>query len=152
MLVDLHGHFPMHLLEDDKQRAQERLPAWFRHRWQGLVVELINLFANYEGPDDTPSVTEQLMRDGDVGVTLSVLYQPFDEMDLSEDYAAPPLQSYFADIVNQRQIVEDHAAAHSEDVVIAHSPQELDQHLAQGDRPILVHAIEGGFHIGDDPA
>ena len=151
MLVDLHGHFPMHLLEDDKQRAHERLKAWLRHRWQGLVVEVINLFANYEGPGDTPSVTEQLMREGDVGVTLSVLYQPFDEMDLTQDYAAPPLGSYFIDILDQCQTVEDYVEAHSRDVVIAHSALELDQHLAQGGRPILVHAIEGGFHVGDDP-
>ncbi len=151
MLVDMHGHFPMHLLEDDKQRAHERLTAWWRHRWQDLVVELINHFANYQGPGDTPSVTEQLMRAGDVGVTLSVLYQPFDEMDLSQDYAAPPRESYFTDILDQRQTVEDYAAAHSADVVIAHSAQELEEHLAAGGRPILVHAIEGGFHIGSDP-
>src|ERR1700759_4280693 len=152
MLVDMHGHFPMHLLEEDEQRAHERLTAWFRHRWQGLVVEIITLFANYQGPGDTPSVTEQLMRQGDVGVTLSVLYQAFDEMDLTQDYAAPPLQSYFADILNQHQTVEDYAAAHSDDVVIAHTAEELDAYLAQGGRPILVHAIEGGFHVGDDPA
>jgi microsomal dipeptidase-like Zn-dependent dipeptidase len=152
MLVDMHGHFPMHLLEDDKQRTHERLTAWWRHRWQGLVVELINHFANYQGPSDTPSVTEQLMREGDVGVTLSVLYQPFDEMDLTRDYAAPPLAGYFADIVNQRGTVEDYVKAHSDDVVIAHSAQELDEHLSDGSgTPILVHAIEGGFHIGDDP-
>ena len=101
MLVDMHGHFPMHLLEDDQRRAHVRLTAWFRHLWQGLVVEFINLFANYQGPGDTPSVSEQEMRDGDVGVTLSVLYQPFDEMDLTQDYAAPPLQSYFDDILTK---------------------------------------------------
>jgi microsomal dipeptidase-like Zn-dependent dipeptidase len=152
MLVDMHGHFPMHLLEDDEQRAHERLTAWWRRRWQDLVVELISHFANYQGPGDTPSVTEQLMRAGDVGVTLSVLYQPFDEMDLTQDYAAPPRESYFADILDQRQTVEDYAAAHSAGVVIAHSAPELEEHLAAGDRPILVHAIEGGFHIGNDPA
>ena len=152
MLVDMHGHFPMHLLEDDKQRTHERLTAWWRHRWQGLIVELINHFANYQGPSDTPSVTEQLMREGDVGVTLSVLYQPFDEMDLTQDYAAPPLAGYFADIVNQRGTVEDYVNAHNAEVVVAHSAQELDEHLADGSgTPILVHAIEGGFHIGDDP-
>ncbi len=152
MLVDMHGHFPMHLLEDDEQRAHERLTAWWRHRWQDLVVELINHFANYQGPDDTASVTEALMRDGDVGVTLSVLYQPFDEMDLSQDYAAAPLESYFADIVNQRDTVEDYVKAHGADLVIAHTAKELDRHLSDaGGTPILVHAIEGGFHIGNEP-
>ncbi|HEY2320171.1 MAG TPA: membrane dipeptidase [Solirubrobacteraceae bacterium] len=153
MLVDLHGHFPMHLLEDDQQQAHERLKAWFRHRWQGLVVELISRFANYQGPGDTPSVTEQLMRAGDVGVTLSVLYQAFDEMDLSQDYAAAPLASYFADILDQHQTVEDYASAPGRDLVIAHSAAELNDHLgAANPKPILVHALEGGFHVGDDPA
>jgi microsomal dipeptidase-like Zn-dependent dipeptidase len=92
------------------------------------------------------------MREGDVGVTLSVLYQPFDEMDLTQDYAAAPLDGYFTDILDQHQTVEDYVAAHGDDLVIAHSAQELDHHLAQGGRPILVHAIEGGFHVGDDPA
>jgi microsomal dipeptidase-like Zn-dependent dipeptidase len=150
-LVDMHGHFPMHLLESDQQRTQERLTTWWRHRWQSLVVELISHFANYQGPGDTPSVTEQLMREGEVAVTLSVLYQPFDEIDLSQDYAAPPLQSYFGDIVNQHQTVEEYVNAPGRDVVIAHSAQELDARLSDGSgRPILVHAIEGGFHIGDD--
>jgi membrane dipeptidase len=153
MLVDLHGHFPMHLLEDEQQKAHERLKTWFRHRWQGLVVELISHFANYQGPGDTPSVTEQLMREGDVGVTLSVLYQAFDEMDLSQDYAAPPLASYFGDILNQHQTVEDYASAPGRDVVIAHSPAELEAQLSAAERkPILVHAIEGGFVVGDDVA
>src|SRR5690242_11523650 len=97
-LVDMHGHFPMHLLESEQQRTHERLTTWWRHRWQGMVVELISHFANYQGPGDTPSVTEALMREGHVGVTLSVLYQPFDEIDLSLDYAAAPRESYFDDI------------------------------------------------------
>jgi microsomal dipeptidase-like Zn-dependent dipeptidase len=150
-LVDLHGHFPMHLLEDERQRTHERLTTWWRHRWQGMVVEIVSYFANYQGPDDTPSVTERLMREGDVGVTLSVLYQAFDEIDLTQEYAAPPRRSYFSDVVNQAQTVEDHAAAHLDEVVIAHTAMQLEAQLAAGDRPILVHAIEGGFHIGDDP-
>src|ERR1700733_14840784 len=90
MLFDLHAHFPMHLLVDDEQRTHERARIWWRQRWQGRVVELISRFANYQGPGDMPSVTETLMRDGDVGVVLSVLYQPLDEMDLAESYGAPP--------------------------------------------------------------
>ncbi len=151
-LVDMHGHFPMHLLESEQQRTHERLTTWWRHRWQGMVVELISHFANYQGPGDTPSVTEKRMLEGEVGVTLSVLYQPFDEIDLSQDYAAPPLERYFADIVNQAQTVEDHAATHSDEVVIAHTPAELETHLAAGDRPILIHAIEGGLYVGDEQA
>ena len=149
MLVDLHAHFPMHLLADDQQRSQERARTWWRQRWQGWIVDLISRFANYQGPGDTPSVTERLMRDGDVGVALSMLYQPFDEMDLSQDYGAPPQQSYFEDIRDQHRTVEDYANAHAGDVAIAHSPTELDGLLGDG-VPILIHAVEGGFQLGRD--
>ena len=149
MLVDLHAHFPMHLLVDDAQRTHERARTWWRQRWQGWIVDLISRFANYQGPGDTPSVTERLMRDGDVGVALSVLYQPFDEMDLTQDYGAPPQRSYFEDIRDQHQTVEDYVSAHPGDIAIAHSPTELDA-LLGGGVPILIHAIEGGFQLGRD--
>jgi microsomal dipeptidase-like Zn-dependent dipeptidase len=151
MLVDLHAHFPMHLLADAEQRTHERARAWWRQRWQGRVVDLISRFANYQGPGDTPSVTETLMRAGDVGVALSVLYQPFSEIDLTESYGAPPRESYFKEIVDQRQTVEDYAAAHAGDVAIAHSAAELDALLGTG-VPVLIHAIEGGFQLGREPA
>ena len=151
MLVDLHAHFPMHLLPDEEQRTHERARRWWRQRWQSRVVDLISRVFNYQGPGDTPSVTEKLMRDGDVGVVLSVLYQPFDEIDLTQSYGAPPRESYFKDIVNQRQTVEDYVAAHRSEVAIAHSVSELDA-LLGGGVPILIHAIEGGFQVGRDPA
>jgi microsomal dipeptidase-like Zn-dependent dipeptidase len=151
LLVDLHAHFPMHLLTDEQQRTHERARTWWRQRWQGRVVDLISRLANYQGPGDTPSVTEKLMRDGDVGVALSALYQPFDEIDLTESYGAPPRARYFQDIVDQHQTVEDYAAAHKGEVAIAHSVRELDA-LLGGGVPILIHAIEGGFQLGRDPA
>jgi microsomal dipeptidase-like Zn-dependent dipeptidase len=147
MLVDLHAHYPMHLLADEQQRTHERAATWWRQRWQSRVVALISKFANYQGPGDTPSVTEALMRDGDVGVTLSMLYQPFDEMDLTKSYGSPPQESYFDDIVDQHRTVEDHVNAHRDDVAIAHTPAQLDQ-LLGGGVPILIHAIEGGFALG----
>ena len=73
---------------------------------------MISYVANYQGPGDTPSVTEKLMPQGDVGVALSMLYQPFDEIDLTQSYGAPPRESYFKDIVDQRQTVEDYVDAH----------------------------------------
>jgi microsomal dipeptidase-like Zn-dependent dipeptidase len=149
MLVDLHAHYPMHVLPDPAQgHTQARLRDWNRRRRRALIVNFISRLFNYQGPGDTPSVTESLMRDGDVGVVLSVLYGPFDEIDLSKDYGAPPAESYFADVVAQLELVEDHVARSGE-AVIAHTPAELDTHLA-GEKPILIHAIEGGFQLGQD--
>lgn len=149
MLVDLHAHFPMHLLADEQQRTHERARAWWRQRIQGMVVDVISRIANYQGPGDTPSVTPTLMRDGDVGIVLSMLYQPFNEMDLEQRYGAPPREHYFTDVIDQREVVEDYAKAHPDEVAIAHSPQELRALRSEG-IPILIHAIEGGFQVGRD--
>src|SRR5947209_14055654 len=98
MLVDLHAHYPMHVLPDEQRDTHGRVLDWARERrrWQALIVNLISKLFNYQGPGDTPSVTEKLMRDGDVGVVLSVLYSPFDEMDLDKHYGAPPAERHCA--------------------------------------------------------
>ncbi len=125
MLVDLHAHYPMHVLPDERQRhTHERVLDYTRRRWQARIVSFISKLFNYQGPDDTPSVTEALMREGDVGVTLSVLYAPLDEMDLDKSYGAPPAEGYAADVLAQLELVEAHVQKTS-DAVIAHSPAEL---------------------------
>jgi microsomal dipeptidase-like Zn-dependent dipeptidase len=148
MLVDLHAHFPMHLLPDAQQRTHERARTWWRQWLRARLVELASGVENYQGPGDTPGVTEALMRAGDVGVTLSVLYQPLDEMDLDARYGAPPRSSYATDLLDQLQTVEDHVARTGQ-IAVARSPRELDECLAAG-VPALVHAVEGGFQIGAD--
>jgi membrane dipeptidase len=149
MLVDLHAHYPMHLAPGAQPDTNEQTRAWFRRRWQARLVALISRFANYQGPGDTPSVTAALMREGDVGVTLSVLYAPLDEMDLGQPYGARPRGGYFEDILAELQLVEEHVAAHRDAVAIAHTADELEEHIAAG-IPTLIHCIEGGFQLGPD--
>jgi microsomal dipeptidase-like Zn-dependent dipeptidase len=149
MLVDLHAHYPMHLLPDEEQRTHEHARTWWRRRRLAVLVNFLSHFANYQGPGGDPGVTEKLMREGDVGVTLSMLYQPLNEMDLSEDYGAPPRESYFEDLVAQHQTVEDYVNAHPAEVAVAHSPSELDALLGgEAPVPIVIHAVEGGFQLG----
>lgn len=150
MLLDMHAHYPMHLLPDDEQKTHERIADWSRRRWQAMIVALISKFANYEGPGDTPSVREELLRQGNVGALLSPLYAPFDEIDLSKSYGAPPEQSYTDDILSQLQMVEDHVAEHADQIGVAHTPLELDALIAS-ERIALIHAIEGGLFLGPDP-
>src|SRR5947209_4972018 len=141
----------MHVLPDARQRqTHDRVLDYSRRRWQARIVNFISKLLNYQGPGDTPSVTEQLMREGDVGVTLSVLYAPLDEMDLSKSYGAPPADGYAADVLAELELVEAHVAD-TQQAVIAHSPKELDSLLA-GAKPVLIHAIEGGFQLGQDEA
>src|SRR2546421_2139393 len=122
MLVDLHAHFPMHLLPEEQQRTHDHVRGFARLRWRARVVDLISRFFNYQGPGGTPSVTESLMETADVGVALSVLYAPFDEMDLDQPYGAPPREDYFNHILVELGTVEDYVADHSKQLVIAHSP------------------------------
>jgi membrane dipeptidase len=141
----------MHLLPGDQARSHDHVRAYSRRRWQARIVDVISRIANYQGPGDTPSVTESLMREGDVGVALSVLYAPFDEMDLEEPYGARPRGGYFSDLLAELELVERHAAANPDKLAIARSPSELESLVRDG-RPVLIHCIEGGFQLGRDEA
>jgi microsomal dipeptidase-like Zn-dependent dipeptidase len=149
LLVDLHAHYPMHVLPDEEKRqTHAHLLDWSRRRWQAMIVNLVSKAFNYQGPGGSPSVTEELMRQGNVGVVLSVLYLPFSEMDLTKGYGAPPAAGYFSDVVAELELVEKHVAGTGQ-AAIAHSPAELDALLGDP-RPVLTHAIEGGFQLGQD--
>src|ERR671936_1071874 len=77
-------------------------------RWKAVLVDLLSRLFNYQGPGDTPSVTVERMREGDVGAILSVLYAPFDEMDLELPYGAPPRSRYIESVLDQIDSVENH--------------------------------------------
>ncbi len=113
-------------------------------------MRLLSRFVNYQGPDDTPGVTLELMRQGDVGVIFSALYCPFDEIDSSKRYGAPPESGYFADLLEQLEDVEADIRSHGEagaPVTLARSPQELEQAMTS-QTMALIHSVEGGFHLG----
>ena len=141
----------MHVIGNKQPSTQDQMRAWCRRRALARLVDLVSRLANYQGPRDTPSVTEALMREGNVGVTLSVLYWPTSEIDLEQPYGAPPQPGYFDDIVAQLDTVEQWVAGRSNAVVIAHTQDELDRLLGVDEPlPILIHAIEGGYQLGRD--
>ncbi|HTR89086.1 MAG TPA: membrane dipeptidase [Solirubrobacteraceae bacterium] len=150
MLLDLHAHYPMHVIPRARRGTHAQVERWKKARFRALVVRLLSRLFNYQGPGDEPAVTLDLMRRGNVGVILSVLYCPFDEIDLRKRYGAPPQANYFSDLVEQLEDVEADIAAHRHagaNVTIAHTRAELNEAIATG-TPTLVHAVEGGFHLG----
>jgi membrane dipeptidase len=152
VLVDLHAHYPMHVLDPD--RVDTRAAVRGRRpggRWKTIVVDLLSRLFNYEGPGDSPSVTIELMREGDVGAILSVLYSPFDEMDLGLPYGAPPRKQYIDSVLDQIDRVEAHVAEEPLGAIVALDPAALDAAILAG-RNALVHCIEGGFALGATPA
>jgi microsomal dipeptidase-like Zn-dependent dipeptidase len=160
VIADLHAHFAMHLVgpaEDDPhptlsamRRAEGRLRR--RDRLRAHIVGLLSRFMNYPSLHSGPRVTIPLLREGGVRVVLSMLYSPFDEMDLHRCYGEAPQPDYFATLIRQLDLVEDTIATRHGDVAtVARSPEALDAALAGG-ATALVHAVEGGFALGATPA
>jgi microsomal dipeptidase-like Zn-dependent dipeptidase len=99
------------------------------------------------------------MREGGVGVALSVLILPLLEMGerltiayrRRPPFGAPPADHYLPALHRQLELVERRAAElHPQIVAVARSPEELDSGLAKG-KLVLVHCVEGGFHLGSTP-
>jgi microsomal dipeptidase-like Zn-dependent dipeptidase len=151
VLVDFHTHYPMHLSADEGQSrgAREQMTSRrSRARHRARVLRIAAQLANYDGPGGGPGVTMDLLRRGDVGVALSVIYSPFAEMDLAKPYGAPPEDSYFADAIEQMELVEQDVAAHeSQFARVATSAAQVGEALSDH-KVAVVHCIEGGFHLG----
>ncbi len=152
MIVDLHTHYPIHLLATgpyQKRRIplrHKKLRDWLR----GPVLRIANRIGNYPGRGTAPAVTLENLAASRIRIALSVLYAPFDEMDLGVPYASPPEPWYMDDLVRQLDAVEASVAGRG-DVVVTRDPVAMER-AVQEDRVALVHAVEGGFHLGGSPA
>jgi microsomal dipeptidase-like Zn-dependent dipeptidase len=150
VIVDLHSHLPMHLIprrNADTYRAI-RSP-WRGARGRAVFVNVLSRWFNYQGPGHQPGVTIRGMRDGRVGVALSVLFLPLDEIDLDERYGAPPRDHYFESLRNQLCLVErevNHGEGKGQ-AVIARNPASVKDAVDEGNIAV-VHCVEGGHALG----
>jgi microsomal dipeptidase-like Zn-dependent dipeptidase len=154
LVADLHVHYPMHVLAGDREAALQRMVrvrarTGAGSKLQGSVLWFLSRLLNYRNWDAGPRVTLDFLAQGGVRVALSVLYQPFDEMDLDEPYGAAPESGYFARLVAQLEAIEAEVAG-SPDAVVVQRAADLDAALA-GEQVALVHCVEGGFHLGGTP-
>lgn len=152
MIADLHAHYAIHLVPEahealaiaKKARGRRRL----RDRLRAIAIGLLSRFANYESFDSGPRVTIRSLREGGVGVVLSVLISPFDEIDLDRPYGAAPESGYIRSLLAQADVVErDLAVNHAASAELVRDGAELDAVRAEG-RIAFVHCVEGGFHLG----
>ncbi len=153
MIVDWHSHYPMHIAAGDRSplalmRSRQR--PRLRDRARAWLLSVASHLANYQGPGGGPGVTLETLRGSNVRVALSALYVPFDELDLEVPYGSPPRAGYFRDLLEQLDAVEASLAGQA-GVVLAHDLEELDAAVAVG-KVALIHAVEGGFHLGVSPA
>jgi microsomal dipeptidase-like Zn-dependent dipeptidase len=156
MIVDLHAHYPMHLVPEERRSTLDVLVtgkgrARWRDRIRAMLVGLGSRFANYRSFETGPRVTVESLRAGEVGAILSVLYSFFDELDLDAPYGSDPEDRYLGRLIRQLELVEDDIAEHhAGEATIAHSFAELEAAVGAG-RTALIHCIEGGFHLGSTP-
>jgi microsomal dipeptidase-like Zn-dependent dipeptidase len=156
MIADLHAHYPMHLVPEEKgspidalttargrRRLRDSIRAW--------LVGIASRFGNYRSFESGPRVTVDSMVAGGVGVAWSVLYAFFDEADIGKPYGSPGAPGYLDDVLELMDTVEDNIKEkHSDNATVAHTHAELDAALAQN-KVALVHVLEGGFHLGATP-
>jgi microsomal dipeptidase-like Zn-dependent dipeptidase len=162
VIADLHCHYPMHLLARQHPDVPPRPPKATlkrmvrvrrRPRWvDKLRVAVLSLAArllNYPRFWGDWRVDLDKLEAAQVDLVLSVLYQPFDEMDLDEPYAALPEAEYYDGLVRQIGWVEEDLEsldpAHQRHAIVK---TEADLGALRPGQIGFVHCIEGGFHLG----
>jgi microsomal dipeptidase-like Zn-dependent dipeptidase len=157
VIADLHAHYPMHVVGDVTPATtvdlMQRVGDWPGLAGKGRALVLATAIRLFSDKDwwSGYRITVPYLQEGGVGLLLSTLYGPFDEMDLDKRYAAPPSSLYFGRLLGDLDAVEREVSSHGEDVIrVVRSNDELDRCMADG-AIALVHAVEGGFHLGDRP-
>lgn len=154
MVVDLHAHYPMHVVGRHRGRLWKQLRSHQGRRllgWQAkaALVNFASRFGNYRTFFSGPRVRVSYMREGGVGVALSVLYSFFAEVDVVG--GTEPSGDYLGEIESQmRRVAEDIEQNHAATAAIAANPRQLEEVRAAG-KVALVHCVEGGFHLGPTP-
>lgn len=156
MVTDLHAHYPMRVVSDvtpdtaiGLMRKAMRRPT-LGDKLRALILGLASRFFSDADPFSGYRITPQRLREGGVGVALSVLYRPSDELDPDQRFAAAPKSAYFSPLLGDLEAVEAEVATQDRAVLrVVHDRAELDQCVAD-EATGLVHCVEGGFHLGGD--
>jgi microsomal dipeptidase-like Zn-dependent dipeptidase len=153
MIADLHCHYPMHLVarEPDPGGPDEGWLRQFIDKLEGEMVDLAAKIVNDSGWSDGWRVTgvDDLLAGG-AGIVCSVLYWPASEFDLTRLNDAPPRESCFDYLERQLEFIENNLPTETADgtpVCVVRTAKDLAR---PGIR--FVHCVEGGFHLGEDPA
>jgi microsomal dipeptidase-like Zn-dependent dipeptidase len=154
VVTDLHAHYPMRVVGDitpetavETMRKARRRPG-LGDKLRALALRIASTFFSHSDPFSGYRITPKLLREGGVGVALSVLTRPAEEFDPDEGFTTPPKSSYFAALLGDLEAVEEEVATHDRSQIrLVHDRAELDQCVADG-ATALVHCVEGGFHLG----
>jgi len=159
MWADWHAHYPMHVVSDVEPdptydpavglMRKVRARRTFGGKIQAAVLWLAMKIGNDRTLTSGPRISVEGMREGKVGVALSVLLRTFEELDLGKPYASAPTPSYFHGLIADMDEVEAEVAGHDPSVIrFAANLEQLDRALEEK-ATALIHAVEGGFILGD---
>jgi microsomal dipeptidase-like Zn-dependent dipeptidase len=156
VIADLHCHYPMKLLAHAESPAVTRdrmnkvlARPRFVDKLRGLAFRIAAREINY--PDGW-RVTFDGLEDSQTRLVLSVLFEPFAEIDFDELPHSPPEDGYFDQLWQHLLATEADLAQidpDNERHVVVTSLDDLDAAEADG-RMAFVHCVEGGFHLGHD--
>ena len=110
-MVDLHVHYPMHLLggvEDPRDVPRGMFKVLRARGGQAARggADVAARLLNFRHWDGGWRATLPLLEQGEVTVACSVLYRPFSELDLDEPYGAPPESAYFGKLIELLEATE----------------------------------------------
>lgn len=147
MIADLHCHYPMHLLPEERE-PREMSKGFFAELRDSLDragEDVAGRLANNQSWGSGWRVDLDGLERGGARLVCSVLYWPPGEFTLE----STPRPGSFENLRDQLGYVEanlqklDPAGTRH---VIAKQARDLDDH----DRVVFVHCVEGGFHLGPD--
>jgi microsomal dipeptidase-like Zn-dependent dipeptidase len=155
-LVDIHAHYPMRVLGDvhpdtlvkEARKVRNRpLPG---DKVRALVLRIASTFFSHRDPSSGYRVTVESMRAGGVSVAYSVITRPFDEAALGRPCGSAPEEHYFDGVLRDLEAVEEEVVGQRrpDTIRVVRSRDELEAASAVG-ATALVHALEGGFSLGD---
>ncbi len=150
MIADIHCHYPMHLLPQDrdpdgpKASWTERIRDVLQADTEGLLARIIN----DRKWDSGWRISLDGLQAGGAGIVCSVLYWPPAEFDFDRRRNSPPLPAYYQDLEYQMRCVAADLRRQDpseERVIVARKPADLDD-----ERIVFVHCVEGGLHLGPE--
>jgi microsomal dipeptidase-like Zn-dependent dipeptidase len=153
VLADMHAHYPMHVVGVPPAAARDRMRrargrSRKRDKVRAMVLRLASRLFSDENWWSAYRVTTPYLREGEVRLVMSVLYRPFEELDLDKPYAAPPSGAYFGGLLDDLDRVAAEVNGNDATVIrVVTDAEGLDACLDSG-ATALVHCVEGGFHLG----
>jgi microsomal dipeptidase-like Zn-dependent dipeptidase len=125
----------------------------FGDKVRAVILRIASMFFSHRHWWSGYRSTIEHMTAGGVRLGLSVLYRPSDELHFGRHYMEPPEAGYFPALIADLEAVEADVGERPRSVIrLVHNRAELDAWSAEplASRTIaLVHAVEGGFHLGD---